>query len=178
MTDSCTLSRICIDNNLTFINNCIELILNRCIKNFTDMFDSESCIKCVNADTDTLHITLSCMVYTLDTVDVVVEFTLDNRFKVRLHVLTCNFNNICNAVLAAEFHLIYFRSDQCDLVILYLRSSAQSTREPSNSTCMSLRRMISPSNADAKATGISIFVILILISRASREVALNLLTSS
>ena len=54
----------------------------------------------------------------------------------------------------------------------------ESTREPSNSTCISLRRMISPSNADANATGISIFVILILISRASRDVALNLLTSS
>ena len=27
-----------------------------------------------------------------------------------------------NAVLAAEFHLIYFRSDYCDLVILDLRS--------------------------------------------------------
>ena len=53
-------------------------------------------------------------------------------------------------------------------------SSAQSTREPSNSTCMSLRRIISPSNADAKATGISMFVILILMSRASREVAFHL----
>ena len=122
MTDSCTLSRICIDNNLTFINNCIELIFNRCIKNFTDMFDSESCIKCVNADTDTLHITLSCMVYTLDTVDVVVEFTLDNRFKVCLHVLACNFNNICDAVLASKFHVVYFRSNYCDLVIFDLRS--------------------------------------------------------
>ena len=122
MTDSCTLSRICINNNFTFINNCIELILNRCIKNLTDMFDAESCIKCINADTDTLHITLSCMVYTLDTVDVVMEFTLDNRLKVSLHILTSNFNNICDAVLAAEFHLIYFRSNDCDLVVFDLRS--------------------------------------------------------
>ena len=40
------------------------------------MFDLESCVECINADTDTLHITLSCVVYTLDAVDVVVEFTL------------------------------------------------------------------------------------------------------
>ena len=86
------------------------------------MFDLESCVECINADTDTLHITLSCMVYTLDTVDVVMEFTLDNRLKVSLHILTSNFNNICDAVLAAEFHLIYFRSNDCDLVVFDLRS--------------------------------------------------------
>ena len=34
-------------------------------------------------------------------------------------------------------------------------------------------KLISPSNADANATGISMFVILILISRASRDVALK-----
>ena len=28
MTDSCTLSRICINNNFTFINNCVKFILN------------------------------------------------------------------------------------------------------------------------------------------------------
>ena len=62
------------------------------------MFDLEACSKCIFADTDSLHISLSCMVYTFDTVDVVMELTLDNRFKVRLHVFTCNFNNICNMV--------------------------------------------------------------------------------
>ena len=56
-------------------------------------------------------------------------------------------------------------------------SSAQSTREPSNSTCISLRRMISPSNADANATGISISVILILIPLASSETLLKSATS-
>ena len=136
-------------------------------------------------DTDTLHISLAGVVYTLDTVDVVVEFTLDNWLEVRLHVLAGNLNNVCNAVLASIFHLINFRSYNCESCGLqpqkrhrYDTSSAQSTREPSNSTRMSLRRMISPSNADANATGISMFVILILMSRASREVALNLLTSS
>ena len=49
-----------------------------------------------------------------------MEFTLDNRFKVRLHVFTGNFNNICNAVLASQFHLVYFRSYNCDLVIFDL----------------------------------------------------------
>ena len=101
MTDSCTLSRICINSNFTFINNCVKFILNLCIENFTDMFDLEACSKCIFADTDSLHISLSCMVYTFDTVDVVMELTLDNRFKVRLHVLAGNFNNICNAVLAS-----------------------------------------------------------------------------
>ena len=66
------------------------------------MFDTESCIKCCMADTDTLQISLTGVIYTLNTVDVVVEFTLDNRLKVRLHVLTGNLNNVCNAVLASR----------------------------------------------------------------------------
>ena len=119
MTDSCTLSRICINSNFTFINNCVKFIFNLCIENFTDMFDLEACSKCIFADTDSLHISLSCMVYTFDTVDVVMELTLDNRFKVRLHVFTCNFNNICNAVLAAKFHVVYFRTNNCNLVVFY-----------------------------------------------------------
>ena len=122
MTYSCTFCRICIDNNFTFINNCVKFIFNRCVKNFTNMFDLESCVECINADTDTLHITLSCMVYTFDTVDVVMEFTFDNRFKVWLHVLACNFNNIGDAVLASKFHVVYFRSNYCDLVIFYFGS--------------------------------------------------------
>ena len=42
---------------------------------------------------------------------------------------------------------------------------------------MSPRRTISPSKAEEKATGMSILVILILMSRASRLVALNLVVS-
>ena len=86
------------------------------------MFDLESSLKSCLADTDTLHITLTCMIYTLDTVDVVVEFTLDNRLKVWLHVLSCNFYNVCNAVLAAKFHIINLRTNNCDLVVFDLRS--------------------------------------------------------
>ena len=82
MTDSLTLCRIGIDNNLTFVNNSIKFVLNRSVQNFTDMFQAESCVECILADTDTLHITLSCMVYTFDAVDIVMEFTLDNRLKV------------------------------------------------------------------------------------------------
>ena len=119
MTDSCTLSRICINSNFTFINNCVKFILNLCIENFTDMFDLEACSKCIFADTDSLHISLSCMVYTFNTVDVVMEFTLDNRFKVRLHVLAGNFNNICDAVLAAKFHVVHFRTNNSNLVVFY-----------------------------------------------------------
>ena len=86
------------------------------------MFQAESCIECILADTDTLHITLSCVIYTFDTVDVVMELTLDNRFKVRLHVLACNFYNISDAVLAAKLHFVCFRSDHSDLVIFNLCS--------------------------------------------------------
>ena len=81
MTDSCTLSRICINSNFTFINNCVKFILNLCIENFTDMFDLEACSKCIFADTDSLHISLSCMVYTFDTVDVVMEDRKSTRLN-------------------------------------------------------------------------------------------------
>ena len=43
MTDSGTLSRICVDHNLTLVNNCVKFVLNLSIKNFTDMFDLEAC---------------------------------------------------------------------------------------------------------------------------------------
>ena len=122
MTDSCTLSRICINSNFTFINNCVKFIFNLCIENFTDMFDLEACSKCIFADTDSLHISLSCMVYTFNTVDVVMEFTLDNRLEVRLHVLAGNLNNVCDAVLASFFHLINFRSYNCNLMVFNFRS--------------------------------------------------------
>ena len=122
MTDSCTLSRICVDHNLTLVNYSIKLVLNLRVKNLTDMFNTEACIKCCMADTDTLHISLTCVVYTLNAVDVVMEFTLDNRLEVRLHVLAGNLNNVCDAVLASFFHLINFRSYNCNLVILNFRS--------------------------------------------------------
>ena len=86
------------------------------------MFDTETCCESVFADTDTLHITLSCMVYTFDAVDVVMEFTFDNRFKIRLHVLSCNFYNVSDAVLAAHFHFVCFRTNHCDLMIFDFRS--------------------------------------------------------
>ena len=122
MTHSGTLSRIRVDRNLTLVNNCIELILYRSVKNFTDVFDTETSIESIFADTYTLHVTLTGMVYTLDAVDVVMEFTLDNRLEIRLHVFACNLNNISDAVLAAQLHLIYFRSYNRDLVILDLGS--------------------------------------------------------
>ena len=119
MTDSRTFCRICINHNFTFINNCFKFILNRCVQNFSDMFQTETCIKCILTDTDTLHISLSGVVYTLDTVDIVVEFTLDNRFKVRLHCFSCNFYYVCDAVFTSQFHLIHIWSYDGDLMIFY-----------------------------------------------------------
>ena len=77
--------------------------------------------------------------------------------------------------LLPDSMLIHFRADDCDLVILNLVSSSWSVQalrslhgNHQTQHCISLRRMISPSNAEANATGISTFVILILIFLASR----------
>ena len=86
------------------------------------MFQTEACVKCFFSDTDTEHITLSCMVNSFDTVDIVMELTLDNRFEIRLHVLSGNFYNICNAVLASQFHFIYIRTNDSDLMVFDLGS--------------------------------------------------------
>ena len=83
------------------------------------MFDTKSCIKCLNTDTDTLHISLSCMIYAFNAVNIVMELTLNNRLKIRLHLLAGNLNNICDAVFAAKFHLIHFRTNDCDLMIFH-----------------------------------------------------------
>src|SRR5699024_8358761 len=110
MTDSCTFSRICVDRDFTFINNSIKLNFTRNIQIFSDMFQTAACVKCFFSNTDTEHITLSCMIYALDTVDIVMELTLDNRLEVRLHILSGNFYNIGNCVLASQFHPIYVRT--------------------------------------------------------------------
>ena len=85
------------------------------------MFQTETSFECRDSDTDTLHISLSCMVYTLDAVDVVMEFTLDNRLEVRLHVLSSYFYYVSDAVLASKFHLIYFWTNHCNLMVFYFR---------------------------------------------------------
>ena len=48
-----------------------------------------------------------------------MELTLNNRLEIRLHLLSSNFYNIGNAVFAAKFHLIHFRSHNCDLMIFH-----------------------------------------------------------
>ena len=119
MTDSGTFCRICVNCNRTFINNCFKFIFDLCIKHFTKMFCTESGIECIFADSDTEHIPLAGVINSLNTVNVVVEFTFDNRFKVRLHLLTCNFNYISKTVFTAFFKSIYLRTYNCDLVVFY-----------------------------------------------------------
>ena len=120
MTDSCTLCRICVNLNLTFIYYGCELTLNLCVQNLTDVFCTETCCECILADTDTDHVTLSCMHDTLDTVQIGVELTLEYRLEVCLHVLSCYLYHISDALFASYRHLIHIRSDQLDLVILDL----------------------------------------------------------
>ena len=120
MTHSGTLIRICIDSYLTLIYNSLELILYLSVKNFTKVFCSETCCKSIIADTDTEHIPLSCVIYTFNAVYIIVEFTLDNRFKIRLHLLTSYFYHVGKAVLASRFEAIDFRTYDSNLVILDL----------------------------------------------------------
>ena len=120
MTHSGTLIRICIDSYLTVIYNSLELILYLSVKNFTKVFCSETCCKSIIADTDTEHIPLSCVIYTFNAVYIIVEFTLDNRFKIRLHLLTSYFYHVGKAVLASRFEAIDFRTYDSNLVILDL----------------------------------------------------------
>src|SRR5699024_5595460 len=55
-------------------------------------------------------------------VDVVMELTLDNRLKVRLHVLSSDFYNIGDGILTSQFHFVYVRTYNGDLVIFNLCS--------------------------------------------------------
>ena len=84
------------------------------------MSGSEACCKCVIADTDTEHIPLSCMVYTFNAVYIIVEFTLDNRLKIRLHLLACYFYHVGKTVLASRLKAIDLRTYDSDLVIFDL----------------------------------------------------------
>ena len=121
VTQFCTFFSICVYLNLTFINYCSKFILNLCVKNFTDMFCSEACIESIFADTDTDHITLSCMHKTFYTVQIRVEFTFEYRFEVCLHALSCYFYYITDRVLASYFKCIDIRSDDFDLMVFDLR---------------------------------------------------------
>ncbi len=122
MTDLGTVFRIGVDLNLTFVNNSLELVLHLCVQNFSEVFCTEACVESFFADTDTDHITLSGMHHTFDAVQVAVEFTLKYRLEIRLHALSGNLNNVCNAVLGTYFELVDVRSDQLDLVIFYFGS--------------------------------------------------------
>src|SRR5699024_10094164 len=84
MTDPGTFCRIGVDHHFTFIYYGVELVLHLGVQHFTDVSDTEACIKRILADTDPLHVSLSGMVYTFDAVDVVVELTLDYRLEVCL----------------------------------------------------------------------------------------------
>ena len=50
-----------------------------------------------------------------------MEFTLEYRFKVGLHTLSCYFYYITDALFASYRHFVDVRSYQCDLVIFDLR---------------------------------------------------------
>ena len=119
MTELCT--QICIGNYLYLaaVNDCCELALNLCVKDLADVLCTETCCEALFADTDTEHITLSGMVCTFYTVQVGVEFTLNNRLEIRLHVLACNFYDVCKGMFGANLECIEIRSDHFDLVILY-----------------------------------------------------------
>ena len=60
------------------------------------------------------------MHYTLDAVDVAVEFTLEYGLEVCLHVLSGNFYHVCDRLFASYRELIKVRSDNFDLVIFDL----------------------------------------------------------
>ena len=122
VTDLGTVFRIGVDLNLTFVNNSLELVLHLCVQNFSEVFCTETSVESFFADTDTDHITLSGMHHTFDAVQVAVEFTLKYRLEIRLHVLSGNLNNVCNAVLGTYLELVDVRSDQLDLVIFYFGS--------------------------------------------------------
>ena len=61
-------------------------------------------------------------IYALDTVDVVVELTLDNRLEIGLHVLSSYLHHVSDGVLASKLHLVHIRSDDGDLVVFDLGS--------------------------------------------------------
>ena len=122
MTDSGAVFCVGIDLNLTFVYNGLELVLNLCVQNFSEVFCTETCVESFFADTDTDHITLSGMHNAFDAVQVAVEFTLEYRLEIRLHALSGNLNNVCNAVLGTYLELVDVRSDQLDLVIFYFGS--------------------------------------------------------
>ena len=133
-----------------------------------------------NADTD--HVALAGVHNALDAVEEGVDLALHNGLEVGLHVLARDLDDVGTGRswsrrgsrrARGRPPMILWSSISAS-VSRGCTSSKQSTREPSTSTCMSPLRMISPSKAEAKATGMSMLVILILMSRASREVAFHL----
>ena len=117
-----TLSRICNDLHLALIYNGRELALHAGVKNLADMFQTEACLIGLLADTDTDHVTLSCMHHTFHAVQIRMEFTLKYRLEIALHGFSGYLYDIGNALLASLRHLIDVRTDQLNLVILYLSS--------------------------------------------------------
>ena len=61
---------ICDDLYLTAVNNCCELALYLCVKDFADVLCTETCVKALFTDTDTEHVTLTGMICALYTVQV------------------------------------------------------------------------------------------------------------
>ena len=120
MTKFGTLCFISYDGNCTFIYYCVKLVLNVCVQNFCKVFCTETSLEGRFADTDTDHITLSGMHNTLYTVYIAVEFTLEYRLEVGLHVLSSYIYDVSDLLFASYFHLIEVRSDESELVILNL----------------------------------------------------------
>ena len=92
------------------------------------MFCTEACFESSLAHTDTDQVTLSGMHDTFQTVDEVMEFTLEHGLEIALHVLAGHLYYVADGLLAADFHLVEVRSDQLDLVIFYV-SHRQGTNQ-------------------------------------------------
>ena len=101
-----------VDNNFTFVINCVKLVLNRSVKNFTDMFDLEACVECINA-LIRIRCISRCPVWYTPSIQLMKLWNLRSitGSKSGCMFFTCNFNNIGDAVLASKFHVVYFRSN-------------------------------------------------------------------
>jgi hypothetical protein len=71
-------------------------------------------------DTDTNHIALSGVHNALDAVEEILEFTLKNRFKVGLHILSANLYNNSEVYLAANREPRQSPAVQNDSMVLHV----------------------------------------------------------
>ena len=172
------------DLDLALIDNGVELGLDLGVQDLTDVLELEACLVVSLADTDTDHVALTGMHNAFHAVEELVNLTLEDGLEVGLHGLASNLDGVAqrnlepagNSSISGPTTSILWSSTS--VASLVETSSKQSLREPSTSICISPLRMISPSNAEEKETGMSIFVIFSLMPRASMEVSIQSLVSS